>query len=223
MIHLNLIKKSETYSGKPESQQDITCADVVPLLEKYGMKCRINTINAWENGRNTISGVQLLLLCQIYNIRDIYSVFIEEPGSDSLNKEGLDKLEDYRKILVASGLFKTENTKSDNVVPFPATRLQIPLYIMAVSAGTGELLDDDDHDMINIPEEIPENVLPEDIDFAVRIHGDSMEPRFSDQQIIYIHKCEEINDGDIGVFYLDGNAFCKKFHQTKNRNITHFP
>ena len=194
-----------------------TCADVVPLLEKYGMKCKISTINSWENGRNSISGVQLLLLCHIYNIYDINSLFLNDSSDPDLNSEGFSKLNDYRKLLIASGLYKPDAQKMqpDNLINFPVSRIQVPLYIMAVSAGTGELLDDDDHDIIDIPDELPDNVSPEDIDFAVHLHGNSMEPKFTDQQIIWVQKCEELNDGDIGVFYLDGNAYCKKFHKTK--------
>ena len=194
-----------------------TCADVVPLLENYGMKCKVSTINSWENGRNSISGVQLLLLCHIYNINDINSLFLNDSSDSILNSEGISKLNDYRKLLVASGLYKptAPEMQPDNLINFPVSRIQVPLYIMAVSAGTGELLDDDTHDIIDIPDELPDNISPENIDFAVHIHGDSMIPKFSDKQIIWVQKCTELNDGDIGVFYLDGNAYCKKFHITK--------
>ena len=193
-----------------------TCAAVVPLLAKYGMNCKISTINSWENGHNSISGVQLLLLCHIYNIQDINSLFMDNASDPDLNAEGFAKLNDYRKLLVASGMYKPErNEQQNNIIEFPAVRIQVPLYIMAVSAGTGEFLDDDNNEMVDIPDTLPDCIVPEDIDFAVHIHGDSMEPRFTDQQLIWVHQCEELNDGDIGVFYLDGNAYCKKFHQTK--------
>lgn len=55
-----------------------------------------------------------------------------------------------------------------------------------------------------------------DIDYAVHIHGDSMLPMFENQQIIWVKKCEYLNDGNIGIFYLNGDAYCKKYQKNNN-------
>ena len=52
--------------------------------------------------------------------------------------------------------------------------------------------------------------VPETADFGVRISGDSMMPRYLDKQIVWIQKTDELNDGEIGIFYYNGNAYCKK-------------
>ena len=46
--------------------------------------------------------------------------------------------------------------------------------------------------------------------FGIRIHGDSMEPRYINGQIVWVQQTEELESGEIGIFYLDGNAYCKK-------------
>ena len=46
------------------------------------------------------------------------------------------------------------------------------------------------------------------------ICGDSMEPLYLDGQIIWIHKQETLEEGEIGVFFLDGDAYVKKYHQS---------
>ena len=69
--------------------------------------------------------------------------------------------------------------------------------------------------MVDIPEKLPEWITADDIDYAVHIHGNSMQPMFEDQQIIWVKKCSELNEGNIGIFYLNGDAYCKKFHKTK--------
>lgn len=51
-------------------------------------------------------------------------------------------------------------------------------------------------------------------DFGVRVSGDSMEPLYLDGQIIWIHKQDTLEEGEIGIFFLDGEAFVKKYHQT---------
>ena len=43
---------------------------------------------------------------------------------------------------------------------------------------------------------------------------DSMEPLYLDGQIIWIHKQETLEEGEIGVFFLDGDAYVKKYHQS---------
>lgn len=207
-------KKIGSILKKSRKAAKYTCADIAGILTEYGLPCKTAAVNSWENGRTSVGGLQLLMLCQIYNIRDIYSVFLSENTDNHLNKEGLSKLEDYRNLLIASGLY-SEKIKNNNIVSFPKYRIQVPIYSMAVSAGTGNFLDDDNHEMVDIPDTLSKGIIAEDIDFAVHIHGDSMQPKFEDQQIIWVKKCSELEDGNIGIFYLNGDAFCKKFHKTK--------
>ena len=53
--------------------------------------------------------------------------------------------------------------------------------------------------------------MPKKTTFGVKISGNSMEPRYLDRQIVWIQKTEELVDGEIGIFLLNGNAYCKKF------------
>ena len=199
----NILRNARKASG-------YTCADVAGMLTKMGLPCKTAAVNSWENGRTSVGSIQLLMLCKLYNIHDIYSAFIPSDEEDTLNEEGLSKLEDYRKLLISSGLYKKA---PDNIVELPI-RKEVPMYLMAVSAGTGEFLDDDNHDMVPIPEVLPKGVYPDDIDFSVRIHGESMEPKFHDHQAIWVTRDTNLRDGDIGIFYLNGDAFCKVFHKT---------
>ena len=41
-----------------------------------------------------------------------------------------------------------------------------------------------------------------------------MEPLYLDGQIIWIHKQDTLEEGEIGIFFLDGEAYVKKYHQT---------
>ena len=62
--------------------------------------------------------------------------------------------------------------------------------------------------------EIERKAVEEATDFGVRVCGDSMEPLYLDGQIIWIHKQETLEEGEIGVFFLDGDAYVKKYHQS---------
>ncbi len=64
------------------------------------------------------------------------------------------------------------------------------LYDMPVSAGTGQFLDNDSYEEVEVGPEVPETA-----DFGMRISGDSMMPRYLDKQIVWIQKADELNDG----------------------------
>ena len=88
----------------------------------------------------------------------------------------------------------------------PAAKRAILLYDMPVSAGTG----------IDLTEEyagelmIPNNDQTRDADFALRISGNSMEPKFRDGDILLVHSTTEAQQGELGIFVLDGAGYFKK-------------
>ncbi|MDY2509831.1 MAG: S24 family peptidase [Ruminococcus callidus] len=77
-----------------------------------------------------------------------------------------------------------------------------------VSAGTGIFLDDD-----TAWEEIQVPDTPEarKADFALRISGDSMEPIYHDGDIVLVEQTEVLHVGEIGIFFVNGNGYIKKF------------
>ena len=79
------------------------------------------------------------------------------------------------------------------------------LYDIPVSAGLGNYLDDGTYKMIEV-----DNTVPSLADYAVRVSGNSMMPRFVDQQIIFIHEQSVLEEGEIGIFYLNNNTYLKK-------------
>lgn len=85
--------------------------------------------------------------------------------------------------------------------------IQIKLFNLPASAGTGEPLSDDRYELIDIPE----TDLNQTADFALKVSGDSMEPKFHDGDIILIKRQQEIAVGEIGVFIKDGEGYVKKF------------
>ena len=86
-----------------------------------------------------------------------------------------------------------------------AEKRLVRLYDTPVSAGSGNYLSDGDHEMIEV-----DNTVPDSADYAVRISGDSMMPRFVDQQIIFIHEQPSLDEGEIGIFCLNNDVYLKK-------------
>ena len=88
----------------------------------------------------------------------------------------------------------------------------LPLYRLAVSAGTGEFLDGDGYDTVEVGEEVSPLA-----DFGVRIAGDSMEPRFVSGQIVWVRRQETLRSGEIGIFLYNGSGYCKRLEREGNR------
>ena len=83
----------------------------------------------------------------------------------------------------------------------------ISLYELPVSAGGGVYLEESLAERI----QIPDNEKTSDADYALRISGNSMEPRYHNGDILLVQSCESIEDGELGIFLLDGSAFFKQY------------
>lgn len=56
-------------------------------------------------------------------------------------------------------------------------------------------------------------------DYAVRISGKSMEPTIEDESIVLVKCANELFDGDIGIFYVDGNIMCKRYSKSSEGGV----
>lgn len=160
-------------------------------------------ISAWEKGNSMPSAEALLATCELLQINDIYTEFIGENPLDpfrDLNEEGKQKVLDYISLLVKSGEYK----KPTNIIEFKPRTMKVALT--RASAGTGNFLDDENFEEMEVLEPVPENA-----DFGVHITGDSMEPRFHDEELVWIEQTEALESGDIGLFFLDGLTYIKKY------------
>lgn len=92
-------------------------------------------------------------------------------------------------------------------MPYGLGKRDIPLYDMPVSAGLGVFLDDSMAEDISIPD----NFKTKGADFAVRISGHSMEPRYRDGDVLLVQECESVENGELGIFVLDGSGYFKIF------------
>lgn len=48
-------------------------------------------------------------------------------------------------------------------------------------------------------------------DYALIAKGRSMEPVILDGEYIFVKKCDTLQQGDIGIFYINGDVTCKKY------------
>ncbi len=83
----------------------------------------------------------------------------------------------------------------------------IKLYELPVSAGVGVYLEEETALQINIPN----NDKTAEADYALRISGSSMEPKYQNGDILLVQHAEGVEVGELGIFLLDGSGFFKVF------------
>ena len=90
-------------------------------------------------------------------------------------------------------------------LPAGLRRRSIGLYDMPVSAGVGEFL----ADSTRIEDiSIPDDPRTAEADYALRINGDSMEPKYHDGDILIV-SAEKPVRGEVGIYTMDGQGYVK--------------
>ncbi len=99
-------------------------------------------------------------------------------------------------------------------------RRRVLLYDLPVSAGTGMFLDDLPasgstgvfwDESVGTEIFIPDAPRTQEADFALRIAGDSMEPKYHAGDVLLVQNCDSVEEGELGIFMLDGNGYFKKY------------
>ena len=74
------------------------------------------------------------------------------------------------------------------------------------SAGMGSLAQDDPLDWDHYSN------APKGATATITIKGDSMEPLYHDGDVVWVNTTRPAEDGEIGVFAIDGQTYCKRLH-----------
>ena len=197
-------------------QSSVSVKEISDLLISKGFKASPNTIYSWENGNSQPTPDALLLMCQKYGIKDVLQYFDYEKRSTrdiDLPQSELEHIKKYRSLTdngrkavdaVTEVLYEAERaTEPDNIIRINVRRL--PLYTIGASAGCGNPLDDSPYDIVEIGPEAPIQTS-----FLLKADGDSMEPLIQNGETLYIKQQDHIEDGEIGIFWFDGDVFVKK-------------
>ena len=84
--------------------------------------------------------------------------------------------------------------------------MEIDVYDEPAAAGVGNYLDSPQKHR----EQFPTMIVPNGADCGIRISGDSMSPLIEDGTTVFIKYSMRIEPNHIGVFILNGEAFCKQ-------------
>ncbi|MCC9940957.1 helix-turn-helix transcriptional regulator [Streptococcus agalactiae] len=174
------------------------------------LKIAPTAISAWEVGRNkplmdnieqmaSIFGIpkSKLLGDEIYKIQGTVSPELIPSTLQKITSTS-SQLEHSRQLIVlntAETQLEQQNTVTD--------LFSYNYYDQALSAGTGQYLNEVNVETIELPVNI-------DADFVVPVYGDSMEPEYYSGDYVFVKLSVELSDGDIGVFELCGDAYIKQ-------------
>lgn len=181
----------------------LTQAELALRLRDFGVRVQTPAVHKWESGETVPGAYQLLALCQALEIRDGLAFFISPAPAEPLNAEGRRMLGEFRAWLESRDRYLLPRRE-------PAM-VRVRLSTLPASAGTGDFLSEGEYEWV----EFPESVVPRGTDFAVRVHGNSMEPAYRDGQIVFFEQCERLYPGEIGLFAYEGEGYIKLYAEAQ--------
>ena len=194
-------------------QRGLTQKELAVLVDMGG-----TTIANYEKGfrtpkKNTLFKISSALSVTIDDLfPPIHKADTPTASPDLLTQQITDKVlqltPDNKKIVLRTSedLLERQNEEETKINEVSEKVVQLygyDYYDHAASAGTGQYLNDVRVERIELPVDI-------DADFVIPIKGDSMEPDYHDGDLVFIQTSVDLNDGVIGVFNYNGEAYIKQ-------------
>lgn len=190
-------------------------------LTQKGLAEKLNVaptaISAWEVGRNKPLMDNVEQMASIFGVSkskllgdEVYELEKSVPSeltSSTLQKitSTSSQLEHKRQLIVlntAEAQLNEQNTV-ENSKDTVDKLFSYDFYDQALSAGTGQYLNDVRVETIELP-------VDYDADFVVPVYGNSMEPEYYSGDCVFVKLSVDLSDGDIGVFEYYGDAYIKQ-------------
>ena len=193
--------------------------------QELGTKIGIskNAIGNYEKGFRSPKKDTMFDLANAFNISidDLFPPIQKDSSSptssiqtiyDELNPPRQVKVLNYAKRQLNEQ--KNEEETKENEVSEVIQLYSYDYYDHPASAGTGQYLNDVRVERIELPVDI-------DADFVIPIKGDSMEPDYHDGDLVFIQTSVDLNNGVIGVFSYNGDAYIKQLVIDKEQAYLH--
>ena len=182
------------------------------------------TISRYEKGDRKANQDMLFELCDIFgvSIDDFFpsqNETLQSPSTSPIQTI-YDELNPPRQVKVlnyAERQLKEQRNEEETKGTEVSEAIQLysyDYYDHPASAGTGQYLNDVRVERIELPVDI-------DADFVIPIKGDSMEPDYHDGDLVFIQTSVDLNDGVIGVFNYNGDAYIKQLVIDKEQAYLH--
>lgn len=172
-----------------------TQVQVTRLLAERGYEIQSAGISKWEKDLTMPNAAQFLALCQIYGVTDVLGTFTDSGASSNLNEEGRRLVANYVRVLEASGCTPR---------PSPARRARSrsttwPSARAPGSSWTARATS------LSTPTTRPgARTLP------CELPATAWSPDIPDGSIVWVHSCDTLESGHVGIFVYGGQAYCKR-------------
>lgn len=134
-----------------------------------------------------------------------------ENGGSFPGQETLNKIANYFNVSI-DYLMGRSDIKSPSSPAKKTRGIKIPVLGKVAAGIPIEAIED-----IEDYEEITEEMASKGEYFALRIKGESMEPRFTDGDVVIVRRQEDVESGEIGVVIVNGaDATVKKVMKQEN-------
>lgn len=169
-------------------------------------------LNYWEKDKREPDVAIIKQIAQILEVpsdwligNNLINVDITLSANEKQHIKKYRSLDHYGRKAVDS-LMDIELERCSLVVELPRL-ITLPMADLPASAGTGQWLDENGHfegiDVIDTPQARTANII-------IKVSGDSMEPLFHDGDALLVERQERMEQGEIGVFIIDGCGYIKK-------------
>jgi len=218
---LNLAKVHSQLHGVKVTKQDLSQyiqEKVVPNQWKLAILAKaLDVSDAWLMGFDVPMLKQEIVVQDEHEhvLLNIYEQ-LEAPRQVVVYDTAVAQLNEQKQLLKLSNLHLTELASdfNDNVIDFALHRERVNGVVKYISetrasAGSGVMLYDDS-DLVEVifPEEEVYDDAKEVI--GVVVTGDSMEPKYYDGDVLWVDSRLQVDNGQIGIFAVDGESFVKK-------------
>lgn len=178
------------------------------------LNIRQSTFSSWETGKAEPDIATFLMLCDMYGVDNPSALFLGVP-SEKLNFSAREsellkrfrRLDERGKLSVEScAEFGIDYLRAEKRRARSQKLRPVSISLQPAAAGRGNFIDSADWEVI-------EADAPAYADFGIRISGDSMEPLIHSGDVVWVKRQEVIESGEIGIFMLNDNAYCKKLER----------
>ena len=214
---------------KLREENGMTRKEAADKLKDLGIDISDKTLYGYESGRNSANADMFLALCKIYKCNNIMGTFsetiedilftnnewniiekyrsLDDPGRSHVDSVLDWEAERVKQLLDTQGQLRqaqdriTELEAQEQVL----NRL-LSYYGRIAAAGKSYGFED----MICGTIQVPLTDENQRADYAIGVSGDSMEPDFTGEDIVYVQKATHLNMGEIGIFQKDNCIYIKK-------------
>lgn len=196
---LDLAKKIGVTSGAIGNYENETSHPKTGILLKLFEALEVDANYLWQDTINVSAG--------------------NAPSIDALNiARQYDLATEHEKSIVRATLApyaeKVKVIKEEYAAELMPSTTELRLYTQSVAAGLGNYQDDDNYELASFVN------VPSRTNIALKISGDSMKPTYQDGDIVFIETDSILQDGEIGIFNYDGNAYIKKLRLNPPRLVS---